>query len=81
MTKDPQERLKRLLAQKGIRVGPGASEPTPRRADEAAPLSFAQERLWFLQRLEPDSRAYHHLGQSFRLRGPRGRRGARLGGR
>ena len=69
MTKDPQERLKRLLAQKGIRVGSGAAEPAPRRPDQAAPLSFAQERLWFLQRLEPGSRAYH-LGQSFRLRGP-----------
>jgi amino acid adenylation domain-containing protein/non-ribosomal peptide synthase protein (TIGR01720 family) len=69
VTPDPQERLKRLLAQKGIRPGAGAAEPAPRPSGEAAPLSFAQERLWFLQRLEPASRAYH-LGQSFRLRGP-----------
>ncbi len=68
MAKDPQERLRRLLAQKGIRAGSGNAEPAPRGAAEAAPLSFAQERLWFLQRLEPGSRAYH-LGQSFRLRG------------
>ncbi len=69
MAKDPQERLKRLLAQKGIRAGSGNAEPTPRGPDEPAPLSFGQERLWFLQRLEPGSRAYH-LGQSFHWRGP-----------
>ncbi|MES1244335.1 MAG: amino acid adenylation domain-containing protein, partial [Acidobacteriota bacterium] len=33
------------------------------------PLSFAQERLWFLQRIAPESAAYHLAGAA-RLQGP-----------
>ncbi len=33
------------------------------------PLSFAQQRMWFLQQLEPESRAYN-LSSAIRLRGP-----------
>ncbi|NUR29126.1 MAG: amino acid adenylation domain-containing protein, partial [Catenulispora sp.] len=42
----------------------GGIEPGPR----PAPLSYAQERLWFLSRLEPDSPAYH-LPLSVRISG------------
>ncbi|MEA2692634.1 MAG: hypothetical protein QOJ16_2021, partial [Acidobacteriota bacterium] len=40
----------------------------PARLDGPAPLSFAQERLWFLDQLDPGSAAYHMPG-AFRLRG------------
>jgi NRPS condensation-like uncharacterized protein len=35
----------------------------------AFPASFAQQRLWFLHRLEPDSPAYN-IAIAFRLKGP-----------
>ncbi len=40
----------------------------PRPAGTAAPLSFGQERLWFLDRLEPGNIAFN-MGSSLRLRG------------
>jgi amino acid adenylation domain-containing protein len=36
--------------------------------NEVAPLSFAQQRLWFLQQLEPHSAAYNEPG-AFHMRG------------
>ncbi|MFF4244892.1 amino acid adenylation domain-containing protein [Streptomyces sp. NPDC001822] len=51
-----------------LEAGPG---PAPRRAAPGAPvrLSPAQERLWFLWRLRPDSDAYN-TGVALRLNGP-----------
>ena len=44
--------------------------PVPRdqRQPQASPLSFAQERLWFLERLNPDAAAYH-LASAIELSG------------
>ncbi|HVS00232.1 MAG TPA: amino acid adenylation domain-containing protein [Thermoanaerobaculia bacterium] len=54
--------------------GPEAAAPAPpivpgAHGSDNAPLSFAQQRLWFLDRLEPDSSAYTVPGAA-RLRGP-----------
>lgn len=59
--------LEKLLA--GKRPPPAdLSGIRPRTADEPARLSFAQERLWFLNQLDPASTAYN-MHDAFRLRG------------
>ncbi|MGH8773197.1 MAG: condensation domain-containing protein, partial [Burkholderiales bacterium] len=46
------------IAKKGARAGDGMA-PIPRRhSGDSVPLSFAQQRLWFLDQLEPMSAAY-----------------------
>ncbi|HSF38783.1 MAG TPA: amino acid adenylation domain-containing protein, partial [Thermoanaerobaculia bacterium] len=53
---------------RGLR-SPGEAPPLSRAArEEDPPLSFAQERLWFLSRLEPDDPAYN-ITAAVRLRG------------
>ncbi|HEU4454055.1 MAG TPA: amino acid adenylation domain-containing protein, partial [Longimicrobium sp.] len=44
------------------------SAPLTRREASEAPLSFGQERLWFLDQMEPGGSAYH-LSRGVRLRG------------
>jgi amino acid adenylation domain-containing protein len=41
----------------------------PRQDDGPAPLSYAQQRLWFIQHLDPGS-AQYHIPCQFRLQGP-----------
>ncbi len=63
--------LRRLGREAGAGVPP---EPAgiprrPRPLDEDLPLSFAQERMWFLHQLEPESPAYN-IASALHLRGP-----------
>jgi len=54
--------LKALLREQGI--GETKAERIPRRTESGpAPLSFAQQRMWFLDQLEPESPLYNiHMG-------------------
>ncbi|MCP4654519.1 MAG: hypothetical protein GY856_03765 [bacterium] len=58
----------RFLSQTTVATGAGAPllEPVPRTT--ALPLSFAQERMWFFDRYEPQSSAYN-MSTVWRLRG------------
>ncbi|WP_437630406.1 non-ribosomal peptide synthase/polyketide synthase [Sorangium sp. So ce854] len=48
---------------------PAAPPLVPGPRGEGAPLSFAQQRLWFLHRLEPES-AFYNIPAAVRVRGP-----------
>ena len=62
-----------LLARLRAGALSGAPSVPRRRTAVGAPLSLAQERLWFLTQLEPD-RPVYNLCRGFRLRGPLHRR-------
>ncbi|HYK20984.1 MAG TPA: condensation domain-containing protein, partial [Pyrinomonadaceae bacterium] len=60
--------LEAFLREQGI--GEAKSERIPRRTEFGpAPLSFAQQRLWFLDQLEPESPLYN-IHASVNLSGP-----------
>ena len=61
--------LRRERAAGSFPAPPAATAPIPRRADRASfPLSFAQQRLWFLDQLSPGDPASNIHGAA-RLRG------------
>jgi hypothetical protein len=61
------ELIERLLRKKGISV-PQAQTIRRRKETGACPLSFAQERLWFLSRMDAGNPAYN-LSAGIRLKG------------
>ncbi|GHO70204.1 hypothetical protein KSC_090960 [Ktedonobacter sp. SOSP1-52] len=62
--------LSRRIADE-LQLGQGIQLPPiePASRQQPLPLSFAQQRLWFLDQLEPGSSAYS-IPQALRLRGP-----------
>src|SRR5438270_6451044 len=69
LTEEQRLLLERLLAAEGI--SPDDAPPPIGRRGEAdeLPLSFAQQRLWLLDQLQPGSPAYN-VPKLLRLRGP-----------
>jgi amino acid adenylation domain-containing protein len=60
--------LDALLRGNGLRASAPSGAIPCRSGDGTAPLSFAQERLWFFDQLQPGSAAYN-LPSAIRLRG------------
>ncbi|MFL5382771.1 MAG: condensation domain-containing protein, partial [Longimicrobiaceae bacterium] len=58
----------RRAQQSGAAAPAAAPAAIPARGEEPAPLSFAQERLWFLDRMEPGN-PFYNLPGTMRLRG------------
>ena len=59
--------LAKLLRREGIE-SPAREQTAPRAPLATAPLSFAQERLWFLDQLDPGASVYN-ISRAMRLRG------------
>jgi amino acid adenylation domain-containing protein len=59
----------RVAALRGEESGAASAPLVPVPRDGVLPLSFAQQRLWFLQQLDPESTAFNVRGR-VRLRGP-----------
>lgn len=59
--------LKRLKGTKSSQQAPSAIQSQPQ--DGPQPLSYTQQRVWFLQQLFPESRAYN-MSEAWRIRGP-----------
>ncbi|MFG3302960.1 amino acid adenylation domain-containing protein [Micromonospora chersina] len=71
--KDPaREAARQALIAKRLRArqaAPAAARITPRPPGAEVPLSYAQERVWFMDQLAPGEAAYH-IAVPLRVRGP-----------
>src|SRR5262249_4829610 len=63
-----RELLAALLKQEGVDLD-SAQKIYPRQSHDSLPLSFAQERLWFLDQLAPGNSVYN-ICRAHRLTGP-----------
>ncbi|QIS21062.1 amino acid adenylation domain-containing protein [Nocardia terpenica] len=52
-------RMARILAERSAAAERPGAMPTPRQRPARIPLSYAQLRMWFINRFEPDSAAYN----------------------
>ena len=67
LSPEQQALFEQKLAERGIT--PPQRDSIPRRhVEDNLPLSFAQQRLWFVQQLEPDNNAYN-VASAFNIRG------------
>ncbi|MEM8778136.1 MAG: amino acid adenylation domain-containing protein, partial [Cyanobacteria bacterium P01_G01_bin.49] len=67
----PEQRalFDKRLKQKNIKHSSSQTQTIPKRqASAVIPLSFAQQRLWFIQQLEPENNSYN-VPSAFRLKG------------
>src|SRR6266508_488250 len=64
----PEQRKLLALRIPKVHQAPGG-QPGPRRPEAPLPLSFTQEQLWFLDRLEPGTAVYN-VPFALRLAGP-----------
>ncbi|HXQ71672.1 MAG TPA: condensation domain-containing protein, partial [Pyrinomonadaceae bacterium] len=63
-----RELLEQLLKQRGFNLPPVDTMIPRRKRFTPSPLSFAQQRLWFLHQIEPNSSVYH-VPAAFLLKG------------
>ncbi|HEY0735023.1 MAG TPA: amino acid adenylation domain-containing protein [Herpetosiphonaceae bacterium] len=68
LTPEQQELFRLLLNERRDQKQTGQQTITRRRDQNTAPLSFSQQRLWFLEQLDPGTAAYN-LPQAVRLQG------------